>query len=496
MKKFLLSAAICTTLFTTSAFAFSDVPEKFWAYDAIKFMEERNVVSGFAEDGTFRPSDSATREQTATILGNFFGLELKNKAKIYDDVNSSDWSYKYVNIASQYLYDENAKSFRPQELATRIEIAEAVVRILGLDLEEPNLGLIENFKDYNEFSEKDRNTIALVVENGIMKGYDDGTFQPNGKITRAEICSLLYNAFGGRDELLSKNDDKIALTVNGENVSVKEFNLYFNVQKKLFELLFKTSDIWTQEVQNTVLYSYCKDATREEIAKIKIVMQKAEELGIKLDKSAEEKLKEQSTSKESEALCQYYGITNDELLKILEESATNELVAKYMYDKIDHTNHTHRDINAPKEKFSYDIRHILILTADRTEAEKEMAKERAENIFVRVNNGEDFAKLANEYSEDPGSNKNGGLYENVKLGDFVSEIEEVAVNGEVGEIYQNLVKTDYGYHIVKVEGKRTEKVQLTEEEKLTIITADFEEIVTKWLEEANVVDNKEVFERI
>ena len=86
MKKFLLSAAICTTLFTTSAFAFSDVPEKFWAYDAIKFMEERNVVSGFAEDGTFRPSDSATREQTATILGNFFGLELKNKAKIYDDV--------------------------------------------------------------------------------------------------------------------------------------------------------------------------------------------------------------------------------------------------------------------------------------------------------------------------------------------------------------------------------------------------------------------------
>ena len=61
----------------------------------------------------------------------------------------------------------------------------------------------------------------------------------------------------------------------------------------------------------------------EEIAKIKIVMQKAEELGIKLDKSTEEKLKEQSTSKESEALCQYYGITNDELLKILEESKIN-----------------------------------------------------------------------------------------------------------------------------------------------------------------------------
>lgn len=496
MKKFLLSAAICTTLFTTSAFAFSDVPDKFWAYDAIKFMEERNVVSGFKEDGTFRPSDNATREQTATILGNFFGLELKNKAKTYDDVNATDWSYNYVNVASQYLYDENASNFRPQELATRMEIAQAVVRILGLDLEEPNLELIKDFKDYNEFLEKDKEVIALVVENGIMKGYDDGTFQPNGKITRAEICSLLYNAFGEKDELLSINDDKTVLTVNGEKVLVKEFNLYFNVQRRLFELLFNTTDIWTQEVQNTVLYSYCKDATRDEVSKIKLVMQKAKELGIELDKSTEEKLKEQSTSKESQALCQYYGITNEELLKILRESAINELVAKYMYDKIDHTNHIHADINAQKEEFSYDIRHILILTQDRTEAEVALAKELAESIFVRVNNGEDFAKLANEYSQDPGSNQNGGLYKNVKLGDFVSEIEEVAVNGEVGEIYQNLVKTDYGYHIVKVEGKRTEKVPMTEEEKLTIITSDFEEIVTKWLDEANVVENEEVFERI
>ena len=42
---------------------------------ADEFMEERNVVNGFAEDGTFRPGDFATREQTATILNNFFGLE-------------------------------------------------------------------------------------------------------------------------------------------------------------------------------------------------------------------------------------------------------------------------------------------------------------------------------------------------------------------------------------------------------------------------------------
>lgn len=496
MRKFLLGAAICTSLFTTSAFAFSDVQDEFWAYDAIKFMEERNVVNGFAEDGTFRPGDFATREQTATILNNFFGLELKNKVKAYDDVNSTDWSYKYVNLASQYLYDEDAKKFRPQELATRIEIAEAVVRILGLELEEPNLELIKEFKDFSQFSEKDKYIIALVVENGIMKGYDDGTFQPKGKITRAEICSLLYNSFEERDELLSKNDDKVVLTVNNEKVSVKEFNLYFNIQRRLFELLFNSADIWTQEIQNTALYSYCKDATREEIAKIKIVMQKAEELGIKLDKSTEEKLKEQSTSKESEALCKYYDITNEELLKILKESATNELVAKYMYEKIDHTSHTHGDIDAQKEEFSYDVRHILILTADKTEAEKEKAKELAENIFVRVNNGEDFAKLANEYSEDPGSNKNGGLYENVKLGEFVSEIEEVAVSGKVGEIHQNLVKTSYGYHIVKLEGKRTEKVPITEQEKLTIINSDFEEIVTKWLKEATVVENKEVFEII
>lgn len=496
MKKYLLSAAICTTLFTTSAFAFSDVPNDFWAYNAINFMKEENVVSGFAEDGTFRPSDNATREQTATILNNFFGLELKKKARVYEDVKSSDWSYQYVNLASQYMYDENVNNFRPQELTTRIEVAEAVIRILGLDLDEPNLELIKNFKDYSEFLEEDKKTIALAVENGIMKGYDDGTFLPNGKITRAEICSLLYNAFGEKDELLSKNDNKIALSVNGTDVNVKEVKLYLTIQKKIFDILFNNSDIWTKEIQGESFYSICKDATKDEIVKIKLVMEKAKELGIEIDEETKKQLKDQVESEDAKALCDYYGITNDEMLKVLEESVINELVAKKIYDTIDHTSHTHADINELKDEFSYDIRHILILTKDKTEAETKLARELAESIFVRVNNGEDFEKLANEYSEDGGSNTNGGLYENVKLGQFVSELEDIALNGEIGEIYQGIVESVYGYHIVKLEDRRTEKVPMTEEEKNTIINADFEGVLSNWVKEAKVTINEEVFDRI
>lgn len=496
MKKFLLSVAICTTLFTTSVFAFDDVQNDFWAYDAINFMKEKNIVSGFAEDGTFRPSDNATREQTATILNNFFGLELKTKVKVYEDVKSSDWSYPYVNLASQYMYDENVNNFRPQELTTRIEVAEAVVRILGLDLNEPNLELIKNFKDYSEFSEEDKVTIALVVENGIMRGYDDGTFLPTGKITRAEICSLLYNAFDEKDELLSKNDNKIALSVNGNDINVKEIKLYLNIQKKLFEIVFGSSDIWSQEIQGSSLYSVCKDATKDEIVKIKLVMEKAKELGIEIDEETKQQLKSQVEAEDAKLICDYYGITTDEMLKVLEESVTNELVAKYVYDTLDHTSHTHDDINELKDEFSYDIRHILILTQDKTDAEIKLAKELAESIFVRVNNGEDFAKLANEYSEDGGSNTNGGLYENVKLGQFVSELEDIALNGETGEIYQGIVESVYGYHIVKLEDKRTEKVSMTDEEKNTIINSDFEEVLTNWVKEANVVINDQVFDRI
>lgn len=85
-------------------------------------------------------------------------------------------------------------------------------------------------------------------------------------------------------------------------------------------------------------------------------------------------------------------------------------------------------------------------------------KTKAEQILSRAKAGEDFAKLANEFSEDPG-NKNpkgeeqGGLYKDVTKGKMMPAFEQAALALEPGQIAPDLVETPYGFHIIKLERK-------------------------------------------
>jgi foldase protein PrsA len=84
-------------------------------------------------------------------------------------------------------------------------------------------------------------------------------------------------------------------------------------------------------------------------------------------------------------------------------------------------------------------------------------KAKAQQILERAKNGEDFAALAKEFSEDPGSKDKGGLYENVRKGQFVPEFETAALAAEPGQVVPELVETKYGYHIIKLEKKGSAK---------------------------------------
>jgi hypothetical protein len=88
---------------------------------------------------------------------------------------------------------------------------------------------------------------------------------------------------------------------------------------------------------------------------------------------------------------------------------------------------------------------------------KKEKRAKAEEILARAQKGEDFATLAKENSEDPGSKDKGGLYENVRKGQFVPEFETAALALEPGQISPQLVETKYGYHIIKLEKKGTAK---------------------------------------
>lgn len=89
----------------------------------------------------------------------------------------------------------------------------------------------------------------------------------------------------------------------------------------------------------------------------------------------------------------------------------------------------------------------------------EETKTKLTDLKKRVLEGESFSTLAILYSEDPGSSSNGGLYKGIKRGMFVKEFEDVMFSLEVGQI-SSPFKTEYGYHIVKLEGRTGEVVDL------------------------------------
>jgi parvulin-like peptidyl-prolyl isomerase len=103
----------------------------------------------------------------------------------------------------------------------------------------------------------------------------------------------------------------------------------------------------------------------------------------------------------------------------------------------------------------------LLTTRGKNDIEKLQQKEKMEEILAKAKSGEDFAELAKQHSEDPGSKGKGGLYENVQRGQMVKPFEEAAFSVPVGEI-SDIIETQYGYHILTVLDRKKETKSLEE----------------------------------
>jgi peptidyl-prolyl cis-trans isomerase C len=101
--------------------------------------------------------------------------------------------------------------------------------------------------------------------------------------------------------------------------------------------------------------------------------------------------------------------------------------------------------------------HILLSTRDMTtnkelpDDKKKEKRKQMEDLLKRARAGEDFAKLAQEYSEDPGSKEKGGEYK-FPRGQMVPEFEAAAFSLNTNQI-SDIVTTQYGYHIIKLSEK-------------------------------------------
>ena len=115
------------------------------------------------------------------------------------------------------------------------------------------------------------------------------------------------------------------------------------------------------------------------------------------------------------------------------------------------------------------VQHILFKTVGQTDALVEETKKKAEDVLKQAKKGAKFDELAKKYSEDPGSKDKGGDLGWIRQGQTVPEFEKTAFSLAPGQI-SDLVKTQYGFHIIKVLEKQNAHTKSFEEVKDSIRT--------------------------
>lgn len=141
--------------------------------------------------------------------------------------------------------------------------------------------------------------------------------------------------------------------------------------------------------------------------------------------------------------------------------------------------------------------HILISTLDPDkqplpEEQKEEKRKKAEEVLVKAKSGEDFAKLAEEFSDDPGSAISGGDLGYFGQGVMVPEFNDKAFSMKVGEI-SDLVETQYGYHIIYLTDKNNGELpfdKVKSDVKSRIKYNKYQDKMTELKNSAQIIVNK------
>ncbi len=291
----------------------------------------------------------------------------------------------------------------------------------------------------------------------------------------------------------------VVMTVNGDEVCADEYAGYMLYNMAYYANMyaqFGMTDVWNDEYAAATLGSSMPQAAKDQSVYARVVLQKFNELGLKLTYDQE---KQMTQLRQDTIDSMGYDAFAKQIANFgfSDQSYNNFMYISQCYNALNEYYYGENGANVPsgedlRQYFADNYiaaKHILISTVDSTTGETirtdEEAKAEAQKILDRINAGEDYDALMNEYSEDPGlaGNPDGYIFTE---GEMVTEFYDGAKALAEDEV-SGLVKSDYGYHIIKrvpldVDGQfENYKSLLT-----TAVAGTMDDLLTQWMQEADV----------
>lgn len=260
----------------------------------------------------------------------------------------------------------------------------------------------------------------------------------------------------------------VVATVNGVDIPVETFNKEYAAQRNSI-VLTSGEDYLKQDLgkEGMTIDQGLREYVLNNLVQMELVKQDAEKKGVKVDSSkVDEQIKtiiDQSGSKEKfQEQLKAQGITEDFFKDFLTKQELVKEYQKHMTDELKISEEEAKKIyDEDKSKyFVADADHILVKT------EKE-----AKEIKKQLDDGADFNELAKEKSTDPTAKDNGGKLGEFSSGQMVKEFEEAIVKMKDGEISEP-VKTQFGYHIIKLNSLKNKSFDMVKDEIIENKTAE------------------------
>jgi len=273
------------------------------------------------------------------------------------------------------------------------------------------------------------------------------------------ILSLVFISISAPAEEKKVSDEKVAV-VNGVTITQVAFQKELN-----FHLQRATQQ--GMQVSETEM-AKLKEDVLESLIEREILYQESQKTGIKIEaKAVDEQLsvikQRFPTEKDYQNALEQMNFSEEDVKMQIERGlAIKGLIDQQIGQKIivtDEESKAYYDGNPQLFKQPEQVKasHILIkVESNADEKQKGEARQKIIDVQAKLENGEDFAALAKEYSEGPSSDRGGDLGY-FRRGQMVKPFEDAAFTMKPNEV-SGIVETRFGYHLIKVYDKKPETV--------------------------------------